>query len=469
MASNLSQYIRQWSIMINGEPFIDEQEDHQLRCVFDIKNITPSGLGKADIQIYNLSKDTAIKQRSSITLSAGYKDNFGLIFSGTVTNVLKERRGPDVITRLLCRSSTGHNIGLMYGAYTSGTHVVEVLKDCARSWPLALIIDEDQFTDEDVFPSGWTAGGDVVDALNKLKRMFKFDWIEHNGTLVITRINEERKTPILEINQRTGMVGMPEMLGILDGYGVDVTSRINPVLRPDHRIKVQSEFSTYSTGNLHVAELAGDANANGEYNVYEMSYYGDTHSNAWDMKIIAFKAGSMATTNHNLGGGLVWGAKVSPEFRAKVREIAARQNLDPNWYMAVMAFETGGMFSPEEPNRAGSGAVGLIQFMPTTADDLGTSTAKLSRMTAVEQLDWVEKYFDQYKYNIKNIGDMYIAVFMPKYVGFPKSYVLIDRDKQPTSYRQNRGLDRDEDGKITIAEAEARVIQSYNKGKGSIA
>lgn len=35
--------------------------------------------------------------------------------------------------------------------------------------------------------------------------------------------------------------------------------------------------------------------------------------------------------------------------------------------MACMAFETGETFSPNEPNKADSGAVGLIQFMPKVA------------------------------------------------------------------------------------------------------
>lgn len=41
--------------------------------------------------------------------------------------------------------------------------------------------------------------------------------------------------------------------------------------------------------------------------------------------------------------------------------------------MAAMAFESGETFSPSIKNAAGSGAVGLIQFMPSTAKALGTS------------------------------------------------------------------------------------------------
>jgi hypothetical protein len=60
-----------------------------------------------------------------------------------------------------------------------------------------------------------------------------------------------------------------------------------------------------------------------------------------------------------------------------------------------MAFETGGTFSPSQKNAAGSSVIGLIQFMSTTAKNLGTSTSELAKMTAVEQLNYVEKYLKQ--------------------------------------------------------------------------
>src|SRR5690606_39846600 len=114
----------------------------------------------------------------------------------------------------------------------------------------------------------------------------------------------------------------------------------------------------------------------------------------------------------NTGGGLVWGSIVPPEFRAKVREIGGRQNLDPNWYMSVMAFETGEKFKSYTRNPY-SGATGLIQFIPSTAAGMGTSTAELARMTEVEQLDWQDKYFQPYLSRIVNMADVRMAVSSP--------------------------------------------------------
>jgi len=53
---------------------------------------------------------------------------------------------------------------------------------------------------------------------------------------------------------------------------------------------------------------------------------------------------------------------------------------------------------------------------------------------------------------LKNLGDVYMAIFSPAAIGKPDSYVLIDRAKQPTAYSQNKGLDSTGDGKITHGE-----------------
>ena len=61
-------------------------------------------------------------------------------------------------------------------------------------------------------------------------------------------------------------------------------------------------------------------------------------------------------------------------FTSGVSELAKKYNVPEDYLYAVMSFETGGTFDPAQKNMAGSGATGLIQFMPDTAKGLGTST-----------------------------------------------------------------------------------------------
>src|SRR5690606_34799001 len=96
--------------------------------------------------------------------------------------------------------------------------------------------------------------------------------------------------------------------------------------------------------------------------------------------------------DYNRIQGLQASPHVTPAFIAKVEAMAERLGTQPEYLLAVMSFESG--FSPSIRNGAGSGATGLIQFMPGTARELGTTTDALARMSAVDQLDYVERYFN---------------------------------------------------------------------------
>jgi hypothetical protein len=162
---------------------------------------------------------------------------------------------------------------------------------------------------------------------------------------------------------------------------------------------------------------------------------------------------------------LAWGARVSTEFARHVLGICAEfgwSGAHASWLMACMAFESGGTFSASVHNAAGSGAVGLIQFMPSTAVDLGTTTENLALLSPESQLTYVRAYFKRYARRIESLSDMYMAILLPKYIGTLDSTVLFSGTG--ASYRQNAGLDANSDGKITKGEATARVAAMLQRG-----
>lgn len=167
---------------------------------------------------------------------------------------------------------------------------------------------------------------------------------------------------------------------------------------------------------------------------------------------------------------LAWGAKVSRVFRDRIWWIsdtltAAQSGLfDPNDLMACIAWESDETFSASVKNKAGSGATGLIQFMPTTAKDLGTTTAKLAEMSAENQLNFVYKYFRgviKSRGPVLTLEDMYMGILLPSAVGKPNSHVLFSSG---VAYRQNSGLDSNKDGKVTKYEAAAKVRAKLERG-----
>jgi hypothetical protein len=148
-----------------------------------------------------------------------------------------------------------------------------------------------------------------------------------------------------------------------------------------------------------------------------------------------------------------------------VTALCERLGVEPDHLMACMAFESGETFSPSIYNAAGSGAVGLIQFMPATARGLGTATGNLAALSAVDQLDWVEKYFQPYKGRLKTLSDVYMAILWPAAIGKPESSPLWSQADRPTTYRQNAGLDVNKDGAITKAEAASKVQAKLERGR----
>lgn len=215
------------------------------------------------------------------------------------------------------------------------------------------------------------------------------------------------------------------------------------------------------------------------------------------------QTGSPKTVISNDGGcdcqtyNLIWGSKVSCEFRRKVIKIS--QDLWPDNYlkmanslMAVFAWESGGTFKSDAPNRGNSGGTGLIQFMPPTYTDLTGKTANIERvynywgrkknlkrvkqladMTEVEQLDLVHKYFKPKKGKKLEFIDFYLQVLFPVSSGKPEHVVFanhiskLDRKHESKkiqrlrvrAFKQNN-MDKNNDGKVMKSEI-ARSIQHY--------
>lgn len=161
---------------------------------------------------------------------------------------------------------------------------------------------------------------------------------------------------------------------------------------------------------------------------------------------------------------IAWGKKVSQTFKERVLWIADALGCDANHLMACMAWESAETFRPDIKNAAGSGATGLIQFMPRTARGLGTTTEALAKMTPEDQLRYVYEYFKPWAGRLLNLGDVYMAILWPKAVGQPDHYVLFDKKKTPTTFRQNAGLDVNKDGLVTRAECLVKVNQKLAKG-----
>jgi len=131
----------------------------------------------------------------------------------------------------------------------------------------------------------------------------------------------------------------------------------------------------------------------------------------------------------------------------------------------IIEFETGGSWAPDQ--KAGtSSATGLIQFLESTAQGLGTSTAELAQMTRAEQMEYVQRYLEPYAGRIRNFGDLYMAIHWPAGVGQDDDFVMYREGSR--EYTANRGLDANGDGIVTRGETMAVVERRVGRGTGAM-
>ena len=144
-------------------------------------------------------------------------------------------------------------------------------------------------------------------------------------------------------------------------------------------------------------------------------------------------------------------------FLSKLADISARLAIPAEWLMIVFKIESAVNHRAVNPQ---SGATGLIQFMPATAAQLGTSTAALRNMSNVDQLEFVYKYFAPYRGRLNSITDLYTVTFFPRALGKADNYILqTDTIAAGTIAAQNRPYDINRDNAITYGELKAAIMK----------
>lgn len=162
-----------------------------------------------------------------------------------------------------------------------------------------------------------------------------------------------------------------------------------------------------------------------------------------------------------------WLAHSEPAVRVQLRELARAHGWDANAVAAVIQRESGG--DPQAVNPR-SGASGLIQFMPQTAEALGSSVSAIRAMRALEQLELVERYLARVFAQTRpptEVGDYYLAVFWPAAIGEPDELEL--GAKGSPVYDQNAPLDADKSGTLTAGDIRQPIRRDYVSRSGSAA
>lgn len=165
----------------------------------------------------------------------------------------------------------------------------------------------------------------------------------------------------------------------------------------------------------------------------------------------------------NLKLGYTDGTKVSEEdtkaFLIKLNEMSKKyEGTTPEDFLTLFIKENGlkdGVLLLDQKSKAttndkGGRARGLIQFVPSTAEGLGLDQELTATMKPVEQLDFVDKYYEPYKDSIKDYESLYLSTFYPAALGQSDDFVIGEGEQK--AYTSNKGIDVNKDKKITVSD-----------------
>lgn len=265
--------------------------------------------------------------------------------------------------------------------------------------------------------------------------------------------------------------------GILDTISSLIGTQINSIFGPDGPVKAFVQFSkdTQDIGpnaakNAQaffnfakaLSLLAGetgssssptnDSDSGGEKNIFRQAI--DTVKGWFGFGTP--EAGSEVDVSKAKGN---W--KNDAAFMKEVQRVSSKYGFSQGALLGLMQSES--TMNPQSVNPK-SGATGLIQFMPSTAQSLGTTTAALYKMNRAQQMAYVDKYFQPYSGGLSgaSAGKLYAYVFLPGRAN-RKSGVLTQAPEK--YYQQNTGLDLNRDGAITIADLDQRIHKKAKEAK----
>lgn len=273
--------MRKYEIDIDGKPFLRHTGVHSLRVTFNARQSYTDNLAFLELSIYNLSEDTKIKEGKEIVFSAGYDEEFDVIFRGRITTVLKEREGANIATTLLCVSfdnSVRKSIAKTLGRNCT---VTQCLKECAKALGVPLNITEGDFKVDKPMIGGYVMNGDVMKVLDNLARMFNFSYLLTKDGLIVDKNGAKLKGVAREVSAFTGMIGVPELTGDMVGIFVNVSTKLSPKIRIKSNIDIKSKFASFNTGNFYIEKPKFESDVSGVYKVIEVQHIGDSHGNRW--------------------------------------------------------------------------------------------------------------------------------------------------------------------------------------------
>lgn len=282
------QYLRKCRLIVAGAG--DEGLDlSALRCTFSIKRSDAQSPNTAEIVVYNLADATARRVRDEFTrvvLSAGYGENEGAIFEGTIKQVrLGRENGTD--TTLMISAGDGdvaYTHGVVSTTLAAGaSQGDQVSAAVAGMGEHGVALGHVSGLPATALPRGKVMYGMSRDYLRQSAESSDATWSIQDGRVQVIPRRGVLPGSAVVLTAATGLVGMAEQTD----KGVRAKCLLNPAIRVgglvmiDNASVLEAALPAPSKSGEKEADKPAAIAADGLYRVLVVEYEGDTYGNDW--------------------------------------------------------------------------------------------------------------------------------------------------------------------------------------------
>lgn len=283
-------YGRQFKLLLSAGDghALDMSEFHVTFTVRQWESATPN---TADCRIYNLKTETAqrigTKEFDRLILQAGYRDQFGTIFDGTVIQTRRGRTSPvdTYVDVTAFDGDRGHNLAVVNTTLAAGARPADVHKAlCNAMNPYGVTQGYTDTLPGPALPRGRVLYGMARDHMRDLTDATDTVWNIQNGQVQTVARTGYQPGEAVVLTSATGMVGLPQQTQ----DGIVVRSLLNPLLKVNNRVKIDEASiqqarldPTFAGANPVQAALLPKIDSDGIYRLLAIDHGGDTRGNDW--------------------------------------------------------------------------------------------------------------------------------------------------------------------------------------------
>lgn len=295
------QYKRKASLLLVDD---DEVLDlSNLRFRFQVKAMDVESPNNAAIRVYNLSRDTLVKIRgefSRVILQAGYDNNFGVIFDGTIKQFRIGREGTTdtYLDILAADGDLAYNLALVNKTLAAGSSSgdrIAAATDAMRQKGVVGVQNQLQTTGG-ILPRGKVLFGLARAKLRDEVQTLGASWSIQQGVVTIIPKTGYLPNEVVVLSGQTGLIGRPEQT--VDG--IKARCLINPNIFVGARVQIDNkainQLVQSNPNNAPVpynqwtgVQLVANTTTDGIYRVFVIEYDGDTRGQQWyaDLVLLA--------------------------------------------------------------------------------------------------------------------------------------------------------------------------------------